>query len=799
MKIKILSCLFFLLLSLNLPAQTWMKVQEGTLTSFVERMSFINSTTGFATYAENTGGIVYVLKTTDAGNNWTKIVTSCSNALYDVKFLNSTTGYVASFNGEIGKSTNGGTNWTEVYQNGSNFSLYAMNFFDANTGFACGQNYMVRTTNAGGSWSAVGSVTNIIYSSAVFSATNAVICGTTGTDGVVYLTTNSGSSWAMSTISPGNTLYDVFFLDANTGFVSGNAGSIFKTTNGGGSWSPLTTGASTALSAVYFQNANTGFVAGSAGSIFKTTNGGTSFTPIVAAPLVNQSNYDFHFFDANNGILSGSSGAFYQTSDGGNSWVMSKSNIIVQLNAVNFVTSSTGFAAGIGGAVEKSTDGGLTWQILTNIPVSANFTCMDFPTASTGYVAGASGSMVKTTDAGATWSTLTTGIASQIASIDFIDANTGYLTAPTGVMRKSTDGGGSWNAVTTGLATNLTGVSFPSANTGFVTSTGGNMRKTTNAGTNWSALTTGTANLLNAVTFVDDNTGYAVGASGTIIKTTNGGTNWSTQTSGTTNSLAAVRFGNGTNGIAVGTAGTILVTTNGGTNWAAQTSNTTVALRSAFIQPNGNVVVVGGTGNILYSNDQVLPVELASFTSTVHNNRDVKLNWQTVTEMNNSGFEIERTLKSENEQWNKIGFVTGNGTTNNQNIYVYEDKNLSSGSYKYRLKQIDFNGNYEYKNLSNEVIIGKPNSFELSQNYPNPFNPSTKIVFSLPFDSKVTLKIFDITGKEIRTLLNEFKSADFYVVDFNAGELPSGIYFCKISAQSDSKDFAKTIKMILSK
>ncbi len=189
--------------------------------------------------------------------------------------------------------------------------------------------------------------------------------------------------------------------------------------------------------------------------------------------------------------------------------------------------------------------------------------------------------------------------------------------------------------------------------------------------------------------------------------------------------------------------------------------------------------------------DGLLPVELSSFVSVISNN-NVTLNWSTASETNNSGFDIER---NSNGQWSKIGNVTGNGTTSVSNNYSFTDRNLTSGIYNYRLKQIDFNGNYEYYNLSSEVNIGVPAKFELSQNYPNPFNPSTQINYNLPVDGNVSLKLFDMSGKEISTLVNEVKTAGYYSVSFNAGNLPSGVYFYSIEAGN----FSEVKKMMLVK
>ncbi len=177
---------------------------------------------------------------------------------------------------------------------------------------------------------------------------------------------------------------------------------------------------------------------------------------------------------------------------------------------------------------------------------------------------------------------------------------------------------------------------------------------------------------------------------------------------------------------------------------------------------------------------QILPVELSSFTSIV-SDYDVVLSWTTESENNNAGFEVER---KEEEIWQAIGFVNGNGNSNTPKKYSYIDRNLNTGIYYYRLKQIDLNGNFEYHNLINEVVIGIPDKFSLSQNYPNPFNPETNISYSIPSEQFVRLIIYDLTGKEILTLINEVKPPGRYEITFNATSLSSGIYFYKIAAGS---------------
>lgn len=194
------------------------------------------------------------------------------------------------------------------------------------------------------------------------------------------------------------------------------------------------------------------------------------------------------------------------------------------------------------------------------------------------------------------------------------------------------------------------------------------------------------------------------------------------------------------------------------------------------------------------SNTTPLPVELSSFVSSVNKN-NVQLNWGTITETNNKGFSIERSNASE-ISWNEIKFVNGAGSSSSPVNYSYEDKNLTTAKYKYRLKQIDYNGNYKYYDLQNEVEVGVPSKFELGQNYPNPFNPTTKINFALPLDSRVMLKVYDMTGRELSTLVNgELKTAGYYTVDFNGSGFASGLYIYRI--QTDKESVSK--KMVLVK
>lgn len=186
-----------------------------------------------------------------------------------------------------------------------------------------------------------------------------------------------------------------------------------------------------------------------------------------------------------------------------------------------------------------------------------------------------------------------------------------------------------------------------------------------------------------------------------------------------------------------------------------------------------------------------LPVELTSFSAKYIGGK-VRLEWMTSSEKNNLGFEIQR--ENENQSYQAITFIEGNGTTTTNNFYSYSDENFPAGKNYYRLKQLDYDGSYQY---SNEIMIETPsiNSFYLSKNYPNPFNPSTKIDFVIPSKSNVTIKLFDMLGREIKELVNEQMEKGNHTLNIDMSDSPSGIYLVKLT----SGEFVKTVKITLIK
>lgn len=198
----------------------------------------------------------------------------------------------------------------------------------------------------------------------------------------------------------------------------------------------------------------------------------------------------------------------------------------------------------------------------------------------------------------------------------------------------------------------------------------------------------------------------------------------------------------------------------------------------------------------IYGTKSVVPVELTSFTAAVVNDQ-VKLNWTTATELNNKGYEVQRSASD--NQFVTVAFVNGYGTSTQSHAYSYLDKNIFAGKYSYRLKQVDFDGKFEYSNAI-EVEIIAPSIFSLEQNYPNPFNPSTKINFSVAVDSKVDIRVFNALGQEVISIFNGVISAGNHELIFDASNLNSGMYVYRMDAKGiDGSNFSSLKKMLLVK
>jgi len=209
-----------------------------------------------------------------------------------------------------------------------------------------------------------------------------------------------------------------------------------------------------------------------------------------------------------------------------------------------------------------------------------------------------------------------------------------------------------------------------------------------------------------------------------------------------------------------------------------------------------NLLNNGGANYVAtFTTSGAVPVELTSFTAK-QTKAGVMLNWKTATEVNNFGFDVERQIlnqvQNDKTKWEKIDFVEGHGNSNSPKEYSFLD-NSAKGSVSYRLKQVDFNGNFEYSDIV--TVKASLAKTELYQNSPNPFNPSTKISFSLAETGKVNVSIYNIIGQKVAELVNQTMESGVHNVDFNASNLPSGLYIYRM----DTPNYSKTMKMMLLK
>ena len=488
------------------------------------------------------------------------------------------------------------------------------------------------------------------------------------------------------------------------------------------------------------------------------------------------------FMDTNNGIAVGDSGTMLKTVNGGTSWIPITTGITNNFSGMCFADVNNGWVATCGNEfsdtsiVLHTSDGGLTWSPQIKIAFS-NLSDITFISASTGFAVGSAWDpnwfsfMLGTTDGGLNWSqTVIDDTIGGIPKICFVDANNGWGIRPGGAPRE-----------------------------------GSKIYVTTDAGNSWLLqLYTGSSNdatTLHDIAFTDPNNGIAVGNTMmepwlVIYKTTDGGTTWD-WISSDFGSLNSVFLFNADEGIAVGgnrvviNQSTIIRTSDGWSSWEDQISGTTNSLSDVYFIDDLNGWIVGDNGTILHTTNGGLPVELTSLTAS-SNGKEVILSWSTATELNNHGFEVQRS--TEGTEFFTVGFVNGHGTTTEQHNYSYEDRNLNNGKYYYRLKQVDYDGSYEYSDVV-EVEWRTFNSYLLEQNYPNPFNPSTTIGFGVQEKLNVKITILNSIGEEVAVAMNEEREPGFHQVEFNAANLPSGVYFYQLKAGS----YVDTKKMVLMK
>ncbi|HPS65338.1 MAG TPA: YCF48-related protein, partial [Ignavibacteria bacterium] len=462
-----------------------------------------------------------------------------------------------------------------------------------------------------------------------------------------------------------------------------------------------------------------------------------------------------------------------------------------------------GITVGNAGDILRTTNAGSSWQQMTS-SVTANLRSLSFINENTGWASGATGVVLKTTNGGVNWVTLVSGSSLIINDIYFANSTTGYSVCTSGVIAVSTNGGSGWTNQTSGTGNDLNGICFTDTAKAFVVGNSGTILYTSNKGANWTAQSSGFAGNLNKAAFLNNNTGYVVGTSGTILKTTNAGSVWTAQTSGVpTNILNNIFIINENNIWIAGASGVLLKTTNGGDNWVLQNSSTINDLYGIYFSDAYNGTIVGMAGAILHHSELVPPA--APVLISPLNNSTVlvltpKLDWSSV-----SGGATYRIQVSRDSLFTNPSLMAlDTSLIPADSLIVPPGKITGSNKFYWRVNCTNAAGTGPWSAVWNFTVLWSaitgntseiPNNYQLQQNYPNPFNPSTKIKFALPKDEFVSIKIYDMTGKEVMTLVNKQMQAGYYEYSLTIPKLSSGIYFYKMSAG----DFSSIRKMVLLK
>ena len=752
--------------------------------------------TGEATYSGSSWYGRGLLKSTDAGANWSQITNGLPNSTYfsRIKIRPNHSNEILAALGTAGlyKSTNYGENWSPLIAGRCDDVVFT---FTGDTAFAVGSGIGFRRSTDGGQTftafgSGLGSGTrthfDLCLSSPAFMYASVYGGGTVS----LYKSTNYGANWTQLSTSTefqnqgGQAWYDLYCRvnPSNPSNVYVGTIDIWRSTDGTNFYD-ITNGYSGGYVHVdqhylFFHpsQSNTFFVCND-GGIWKTTNNGNSFTNLNQNLTLTQ----FYRITASpftpSRILGG-------TQDNGTQQTYSALNWIAAFGGdggeVCFNPFDANYILGESqnGGLVRTSNGGSSWgQALNGINQNESVTwvapIIAHPTISgTFYVARQS--VYRSTNNGASWTAISSYVngSNAVREMAISKSNPSVMYATTGSsVFLSTDGGVTFTNKTNVLpGRTITSVNIlpNDENVAILTFSGfgtDKVYKTTNMGNSWFSIN---GNLPDSPV----NDGFIYTEDATHPNTY----------------FVATDIG-------------VFLTQDNGSSWVELPNNlpNTVILHLDYSASN-KMLRAGTHGRGVYEAyiDFSIPVELSSFTAETDANK-VLLKWSTSTETNNRGFAIERKLK--NQEWTKISFIEGNGTTTELHNYSYtDDYSLQpyEGTALYRLKQIDYDGSFEYSNQVAANLSFVPSEYYISQNYPNPFNPSTTIKFSIPEASQVKINIYNSIGEVVETLVNGLHQPGNYEVSWNAKNYPSGIYFYSFEvSKTDGVPIQREVKKIV--
>ncbi|MCW8804076.1 MAG: T9SS type A sorting domain-containing protein [Ignavibacteriaceae bacterium] len=791
-----------------------------------------------------------VWKSTDSGVNWTPLTDdqpSMSMGAIAIDPTNPNIVYAgtgeatysgASYYGRgLLKSTDAGATWQHITSglpSSSYFSRIKIRPNHPNELLAAlGNNGLFRSTNSGQNWSTLigGRCDDVVFT---FTGDTAFAVGS----GIGFRRSLDGgqtfTAFGTGLGTGTRTHFDLCisqpaFMYASV-HVSGNV-NLFKSTNFGANWTQLTTSSA-------FQNqggqawydlycrvnpSNPNLVYVGTIDIWRSTDG-TNFTNITNGYSGGYVHVDQHFLFFHptdpNTVIACNDGGIWSSTNSGNSFTNLNQNLTLtqfyriaaspftpsrilggtQDNGTQQTYSALNWAAAYGG------DGG---EVCFN-PFNSNFILGETQ----------NGGLFRTTNSGSSWSSATSGISTSenvtwVAPIIVHPTTDGtFYTARQRVYR-STNNGGAWTAISANVngssAVREMAISKSNPLVMYAAS-GTNIFLSTDGGATFTNKTSGLpGRTITSVNVHPTNENIAIltfsgFSTNKVYKTTDMGNSWTSIHGNLPDSPVNDGFiytydALNPNTYFIGSDIGVFLTQDNGTNWVELQSNlpNTVIIHLDYSHSN-QMMRAGTHGRGVYEAfiDFTVPVELSTFTAETSIN-SVVLNWSTATETNNNGFEIERKLK--NQEWVNIAFVEGNGTTTEIQNYSYvDDYSLFpyEGTVLYRLKQIDYNGEYEYSEQLAVNLTFIPSEYYVSQNYPNPFNPATTIKYALPVESQVRINIYNALGEVIEELVSKMQSSGNYGVIWNAQNYSSGVYYYSFEVTSaDGSQSHREMKKIV--
>lgn len=694
------------------------------------------------------------------------------NTLRWCQMWDANTWYIAGDFGTFMRTTNAGVNWYINDRAGRLESEYTRpvirdaHFFNMNTGICVGQGGMARTTNGGVSFDSIPGAYMQSWNAVHFINSNTgYAVGNYMQAGKFAMTTDGGLTWALNpNFVFNNLILDVYAYNDATLFVALSTGNILRSSNSGLNWSVINTGQLDYITKIGFINNDTGFACGYSGQVIRTVNGGLNWTNAnTGLPVTNFRDIDFKGTEI---YLTGNASNVYKSTNLGASWDA------IQITAPGQAFTGTFFSFDLkGDTLLAAGDAGLINKKIGSsnpVPLNSYFKIGNIPINDIcGYSSGKVWAVGRSQNPGVTFDQVS------------YSSNSGATWISQPVLNSTAE---------------FKTLCMINANTGYIAGTNGRARKTTNGGTTWDSLIISppaTGHFYKAE-FIDANTGWLVGGtesvSSIIYKTTDGGATWVTQTAPFLNAALACEMIDANTGWLGGYQGYFFKTTNGGANWESQSKQI-----SSETHPISDIQMTG-SGTIYVAGESL-------FRKSTNNGAD----WDTVF------------LPSVNDWVQDIDFLdplngivntfhcifrTSNGgaswiienvpTPIRKVCMVNMDTVFAAGDYASVLRCTNL-----LVGVKQEWINAVPEKYDLQQNYPNPFNPATTIQFSMPRPGSVTLKVFDISGKEVSSLYeNMYFNRGIIKYNFDASRLASGVYFYSLTVDNE---FVGTRKMVLVK